>query len=63
MSTTDSRRIAMFKGKRADELTRDELIDAYSRVVSEVERLRQQLLDDAAMASLFTATSLRLRRT
>lgn len=46
---------AMWKGRRASELTREELLVAYEGAVRELVRYRRQALQDVEMERLFAS--------
>ena len=51
-----SEMVAMYRGRHASELTREELIVAYTNVCQELTRMRQQQIDDADIEREFELT-------
>jgi hypothetical protein len=50
------RTVAMFRGRRASELTHEELLFAYEHAVRELERLREFSLSNLEMGKLLERT-------
>jgi len=54
--------IAMWRGRPCADLTREELIEAYTHAVAELEDMRRMWASDLQMERLFEHTERTLRR-
>ena len=54
--------VALYRGQPVDTLTREEMIEAYTHVVAELQEMREHAAQDVEMFQLFEDTRKRLHR-